>query len=359
MKERTEDKEVLEKNVRTIKVQNLLPPIYFESGKANISKEYVEKVRKILDGMKDRKNVRLHLVGHTDNVQLFGETRIQYVDNDGLSRERAGVAAEFFQKALGLPPESVTYEGRGERQPVASNATEAGRARNRRMEVEVWYDEIDEKLVTKQVVVQENLKRVKVCRIEQMCKISYKEGHAKRTRVKNLIPPFHYEEGNTAVPQEYQQKLLQVLDDLGDKRNVVIKFIGYTDNAPLTGRDERIYANHVGISKARARRLALALQDALKLPAAAIDSDGKGAANPVASNDTESGRAANRRVEVEFWYDDALKELSPEPQLCPEAAAAGDGHARLPVAQHHHQAGRLRERQAGAAAQLRGTISPA
>ncbi|HSC00387.1 MAG TPA: OmpA family protein, partial [Burkholderiaceae bacterium] len=125
VKERTENQEVLEKNVRTIKVQNLLPPIYFESGKANISNEYVDKVREILEGMKDRRNVRLHLVGHTDNVQLFGETRIQYVDNDGLSRERAGVAAEFFQKALSLPPESVTYEGRGEREPVASNASEA------------------------------------------------------------------------------------------------------------------------------------------------------------------------------------------------------------------------------------------
>ncbi|HET7526362.1 MAG TPA: OmpA family protein [Burkholderiaceae bacterium] len=262
----------------------------------------------------------MHLVGYTDNVRLFGETRIQYMDNDGLSRERAGVAAEFFQKALSLPPESVTYEGRGEREPVASNATEAGRARNRRMEVEVWYDEIDEKPVIKQVVVQENLQRVKVCRIEQMCKLSYKEGHAKRTRVKNLIPPFHYEEGNVTVPQEYQQKLLQVLNDLADKRNVVIKFIGYTDTVPLSGRDERIYANHVGISKARARRLALALQDALKLPAAAIESDGKGAVNPVASNDTENGRAANRRVEVEFWYDDALKELSSEPQMCPAPA---------------------------------------
>lgn len=320
VKEHSEDKEVLEKHVRTIKVQNLLPPIHFESGKANISPAYVEKVRKILEGMKDRKNVRLHLVGHTDNVQLFGEARIQYVDNDGLSRERAGVAAEFFQKALGLPPESVTYEGRGERQPVASNASEAGRALNRRMEVEVWYDESDEKLVTKKVVVQEELKRVKVCRVEQMCQITYKEGHARRTRVKNLIPPFHYEGDSTTVPQEYQQKLAQVLSDLGDKRNVVIKFIGYSDSAPLSERDERIYANHIGISKARARRLALTLQDALKLPAAAIESDGKGAANPIAPNDTESARAINRRIEVEFWYDDALKELSPEPQMCPEAA---------------------------------------
>lgn len=318
VKERTEEKEVVEKKVRTIKVQNLVPAIYFKSGEAVIPDEYVERVRKILDGMKDRKNVRLHLVGHTDNVQLFGALKAQYTDNEGLSRERAGVSAEFFQKALSLPPESVTYEGMGERQPVASNATEAGRAKNRRMEVEVWYDEIDEMLVTKPVVIQENIKRVMVCRVEQMCRISYKEGHAKRTRVKGLIPPYHYEDDNTAVPPEYRQKLLQVLNDLGDKRNVVVRFIGYTDSTPLTGRDERIYANHVGISKARARRLALAMQDALALPASAIESDGRGASNPVGPNDLQSGRAANRRVEVEFWYDDALKDISPEPQLCPE-----------------------------------------
>ena len=322
VRDRTEEREVLEKNVRTIKVQNLLPPIYFSSGKTEISNEYVDQVRKILGGMKDRKNVRLHLVGHTDNVQLVDEAKAQFTDNDGLSRERAGVAAEFFQKALELPAESIAYEGMGERRPVASNATEAGRARNRRMDVEVWYDEIDEKLVRKQVTVQENIKRVKVCRVEQMCKISYSEGHARRTRVQNLISPFHYEEDTLTVPPQYPQKLLQVLNDLGDKRNVTVRFIGYTDTTPLTGRDARIYANHLGISKARARRLALAMQDALKLPASAVESDGRGAASPVAPNDTQSGRAANRRVEVEFWYADALKDLSPEPQLCPEAAAA-------------------------------------
>ena len=30
----------------------------------------------------------------------------------------------------------------------------------------------------------------------------------------------------------------------------------------------------------------------------------------------------NRRVEVEFWYDDPLQELPDEPQLCPESAGA-------------------------------------
>ncbi len=320
--DRIEIRKVLEKNVRTIKLQNVVPPILFGSGEAAIPPEYIEQVRAILDGMKDRRNVRLHLVGHTDNVQLRGEAQTRYGDNAGLARERAGVAAEFFQKALKLPPESVTYEGMGERQPVASNTTAAGRAKNRRMEVEVWYDEIDEKLVDKEIVVPQSIKRIKICRVEQMCRISYQAGHARRTRVKNLIAPFHYDDDSTAVPADYQQKLLQVLGDLGNKQGVVVKFIGHTDNTTLSGRDERIYGNHLGLSKARARRVALALQDALKLPASAVESDGRGAANPLAPNENEIGRAANRRIEVEFWYDDPLQVLSTEPQLCPEAAGA-------------------------------------
>ncbi len=320
--DRIETQKVLEKNVKTIKLKNVVPPIHFGSGDSNIPDEYIAKVRSILASMIGRKNVRLHLVGHTDNVKLRGAIKTKYGDNTGLARERAGVAAEFFQKALELPPESISYEGMGESHPIASNSTEAGRQLNRRMEVEVWYDEIDEKLVEKQVVISEKIKRVKVCRVEQMCKISYKAGLSKRARVKNLIAPLHFDEEASAIPAEFQQKLLQVLKNLGSKQRVVMKFVGHTDNRPLAGRDERIYGTHLGLSKARARRVALAVQDALKLPSNAVESDGKGSASPIAPNDTEAGRGANRRIEVEFWYDDAMQELSGEPQLCPEAAGA-------------------------------------
>ena len=69
-----------------------------------------------------------------------------YGDNEGLSRERAGEVAEFLQTALALPPEAISFEWAGDSQPIASNATDEGRAQNRRVEVEVWYDESETRL---------------------------------------------------------------------------------------------------------------------------------------------------------------------------------------------------------------------
>jgi len=317
-----ETKQVAEKKFTTRKLEGLVPPILFKSGKADISQEYVDKLREILNSMRDRVNVRLHFVGHTDNVKLQGNLKRQYEDNLGLSKERAGTTAEFFQRALLLPPEAISYEGMGDTKPVASNNSEAGRAKNRRVEVEVWYDEVSEAMVDKKVEVDQQVKRVMVCRVETVCMLRYKEGHSRRAKLRNLVPPFHYDDGVSEISSQYLQQLQQALHNLASKDNVQMRFIAYTDNIPLTGRDERIYGDHVGLSKANARRVALAVQEALKLPNAAVDSNGKGSENPVASNNSEKGRALNRRIEVEFWYDDPLEDLPDEPQICPEASAA-------------------------------------
>lgn len=319
---KTELKKVLQQNITTKKLDNVVPPIQFESGKANIPENYVELLRDVLSGMKNRVNVRLHFIGYTDDVKLSGSLKAKYGDNTGLSRERAGTTAEYFQRALHLPPEAISFDGQGESNPVASNNTNAGRTQNRRVEVQVWYDQVDEVMVEKQVEVKQDIKRIKMCRIETVCKIRYKEGHSKRARLKNLVPPLRYVEGVGEIPAKFIQQLKQALYNLRNKSNVQIKLIGHTDNIPLTGRLGRIYGEHVALSKANARRVALAVQEAMNLPNRAISSSGKGAAYPIASNDVETGRAANRRIEVEFWHDDALENLSDEPQLCPETAGA-------------------------------------
>jgi flagellar motor protein MotB len=164
----------------------------------------------------------------------------------------------------------------------------------------------------------EDIKRVKVCRVETVCKMRYKEGQTPRTRVKNLVTPLRYEDESVPISDAFTKQVRQALNNLQDKQGVTLRFIGYTDDAPLTGRDESVYGNHLSMSKARAQRVALAMQGILGLPASAIESDGRGDSHPIASNATLQGRAINRRVEVEFWYDDPLQELPDGPQLCPD-----------------------------------------
>jgi len=322
--DRLEVRQVPAEELETVKLRNVIPPIRFESGVAEIPPDYVDRLAEVLEGVRHRRNVRLHFVGHADSQPLSENLARVFGDNEGLSRERAGEVAEYFKRALGLPPEAIAYEWAGDTRPIASNATETGRALNRRVEVEVWYDEVRDALKEDEVLVADDFKRIKVCRMETVCKLRYKEGHERRARVRNLVVPLRYEDDAFAIPEEFTRQVRQALTNLGAKRNVTVRFIGHTDDAPLTGRNERIYGDHLSLSKARAHRVALAMQESLGLAAASVQSNGRGATLPVASNATAQGRALNRRVEVEFWYDDPLQQLPDEPQMCP-----GDGEAEI------------------------------
>jgi flagellar motor protein MotB len=316
--DRAEMREAVAREVKTVKLDNLVPHIHFPLGEAEIPENYLDLLRNVLESMRDRANVRLHFVGHADTLPLTGALIELYGDNLGLSRERAATTAEYCKRALNLPPEAISYEGLGDTLPVASNATEEGRQLNRRVEVQVWYDEIGEIQVEEEVFVPREVNRVKVCRTETVCKLRYREGHSHRAAVKNLIAPLRYDHEALDVPEAFLQQVGQALKNLGGKRNVVVKFTAHTDDTPLAPWDERIYGDHGGLSKAVARRVSLAVQEGLGLPNPAVESAGKGASQPAASNNTQQGRALNRRVEVEFWHDDPLQDLPDEPQLCPD-----------------------------------------
>jgi len=315
--DRFETQEVAAEELETVKLTNVVPPVLFATGVAEIPDTTVAELRQVLAGLEGRRNVRLHLVGHADTQPLSPRLAAVFGDNEGLSRERSGQVAEFLQDALALPPEAISYEWAGDTDPVASNETEAGRAQNRRVEVEVWYDEVEDAVAIEEILVEQEFRQIKVCRMETVCRLRYMEGLERRTRVQNLVEPLHFSTEGIDVPAQFVAQIEQALDNMSDRSNVQVKFIGYTDDQPLPERDERIYGDQVGLAKARARRVALAVQEALGLPNAAIDSDGLGAVRPLGPNETLQGQALNRRVEVEFWYDDPLQELPDEPQLCP------------------------------------------
>jgi len=77
--------------------------------------------------LKDYKKTIIHIVGFTDSTGTA-----QY--NQKLSVRRARAVADYLI-SQGVPAGRIRIEGRGETQPVASNATAAGRARNRRVDI--------------------------------------------------------------------------------------------------------------------------------------------------------------------------------------------------------------------------------
>ena len=137
--------------------------------------------------------MRLHLVGHADTQPLSPALAAVFGDNEGLSRERAGEVAELLQRTLELPAEAISYEWAGDTQPVASNATEAGRAQNRRVEVEVWYDEVEAgRRARRGARASRSSGAIKVCRIETVCRLRYVDGNERRTRVQNVVAPLRF-----------------------------------------------------------------------------------------------------------------------------------------------------------------------
>ena len=88
--DRLEQREIVAEKAETVKLRNVVPPIRFESGVADIPSSYVERLRRVLQGMRHLDNVRLHLVGHADDQPLSEALAGTYGDNTGLSQERAG-----------------------------------------------------------------------------------------------------------------------------------------------------------------------------------------------------------------------------------------------------------------------------
>ena len=109
--------------------------ILFESGKADILEGAKPILSKLGDLLGKFDGYTIEIIGHTDNVPMYSEA---FKDNNWLSSARALNAAEFLIANKKLDPSKVKYSGRGEYDPVASNDTPEGRAKNRRIEIKIY-----------------------------------------------------------------------------------------------------------------------------------------------------------------------------------------------------------------------------
>lgn len=101
--------------------------ILFDTGKATIKPESQPIVKQVVDMMKAHPDLKVAVEGHTDNVG-------SPVSNKALSQQRAqSVVAAITSQGIAAP--RLTAAGFGQDKPVADNATEDGRAKNRRVEL--------------------------------------------------------------------------------------------------------------------------------------------------------------------------------------------------------------------------------
>lgn len=130
-----------EETIDTIKLRDGLPVVRFASGRSEIARGDSDTLAELMQRLQDKRNLRVRFVGHTDPQHLSARTRAIYEDNYGLGLQRAKEVAAVFAERLNLKPEQISLDSRGPSEPLmAGNSAEAW-ALNRRVEVELWYDE--------------------------------------------------------------------------------------------------------------------------------------------------------------------------------------------------------------------------
>ena len=102
---------------------------YFNFDKATLKPAGRQKLEALAARIRE---LTLEVIVATGHADWTASTRY----NQKLSERRALAVKRYLTKQ-GVPEARIFTEGKGEKQPVASNATRAGRAQNRRVDVEV------------------------------------------------------------------------------------------------------------------------------------------------------------------------------------------------------------------------------
>lgn len=102
--------------------------IYFDTGKSEIKSESALAIGEIAKLLKSDTGLKIHVVGHTDNVGGMEA-------NMKLSRDRADAVVQALVRDHGIAASRLNAFGNGPYAPVASNDTDEGKAKNRRVEL--------------------------------------------------------------------------------------------------------------------------------------------------------------------------------------------------------------------------------
>lgn len=114
----------------------LAADVLFNAGRATLSRPGIARLRGIVVRIKGQHpNATVHVYGYTDSDRIKRSAKL-WKDNLDLSANRA-MAVSRQLRDLGIAPEKIETIAMGATNPVASNKTAAGKAKNRRVEIAV------------------------------------------------------------------------------------------------------------------------------------------------------------------------------------------------------------------------------
>jgi len=228
----------------------------FPSGKVELNDHDRQVMQQIADLIKDSANISMTFIGYTDDVPVAAGS--QYANNIELSVGRAQAVAGYLQSHIDTDGAQIFISGRGENDPLASNDSEEGRAKNRRTEIDVQYDEKADAAAAANTVYQTRA-------IANFDSPSAKSQHTPAAAVMlHALPAGEMKEkdftlqdfaaGSTSLSDRDQAALEQVAALIKGSSHVSLTFVGYADNQQIASGSK--YANNMELSVARAQAAA-------------------------------------------------------------------------------------------------------
>ncbi|MDQ6972856.1 MAG: OmpA family protein [Mariprofundaceae bacterium] len=288
-------------------------------------------------------HAQLRIVGHSDDRKIYNK-KPSLEDNKAMSLERAKSVFRGL-KAYGVSPQRMQVEGLGASQPVASNKTADGRAKNRRVEILIHtpaerantatLQEADKPVVN---AVQAEPEAIESTSLLPPVAVVAPAGKPSLPRPLQTVPSVERKSSNTqqhsptavkaaalpvqtaASPSSEREvdgqwsSKMSLLFDLGQRftspamrqqlrklaqslpAHVRLRIIGHSDNKQLFRKKPSLEDNKA-MSLERAKSVFRGLK-AYGVKPERMQVEAQGASQPVASNETADGRAKNRRVEI-------------------------------------------------------------
>ncbi len=242
--------------------------IRFGKGSADIVPESAGVIAAIADVLRGCPGAEFEIAGHTDSQ---GDA----VANQALSEARATAVVAALE-ASDLPMVRLHAHGYGAAQPIGDNATDAGRAQNRRIEFVL----APPGGFTEEETAPDVEPTVALDPATTQC----------GAEIADILgaEPIQFAAGSATIAAESQPTIAKLSEALGACPDAAFEVGGHTDSSGSTAGNQRL-------SEARAQAVLAALRtDAL--PLAAMTARGYGDSEPVADDATDEGRAQNRRI---------------------------------------------------------------